>query len=235
MSWLSDGYTVLTQALSPTFVRAMLRAFVQRYGDICEKTLEERCLRVGPGRFMQSLDFEPPFSDPQLYANPQVFGELEKALGPGFLINNISCVVAYPGAGVQHIHRDHPHLFREETDGLKLPTYAVTAAFPLVDLSERTGATRLWPRSERHGKVPRDDSGSVCPLLKQGDVLLFDYRLWHQGTPNRGQVPRPIVYVGYSRPWFRDSVNFYKQSPLAAGFEKVPEHLRPLFAAAKNG
>ena len=61
----------------------------------------------------------------------------------------------------------------------------------------------------------------ACPVLKQGDVLLYDYRICHRGTSNlthvvvheegmsngEGRV-RNILYLMYARPWFQEHLNF---------------------------
>jgi hypothetical protein len=65
-----------------------------------------------------------------------------------------------------------------------------------------------------------------------GDVYLMDYRLVHRGTANQGQHARPILYLVYSCPWFRDIVNFTKQSALwitPGELAQVAEAHKPLF------
>jgi len=44
--------------------------------------------------------------------------------------------------------------------------------------------------------------------MKLGDVMIRDVRGLHRGTPNRTDVPRPMVVIGYSRRWlFRPEVS----------------------------
>eukprot|EP00978_Attheya_sp_CCMP212_P035664 scaffold156601_cov51-Attheya_sp.AAC.1 len=45
------------------------------------------------------------------------------------------------------------------------------------------------------------------PLVGMGDVVIFDYNLIHRGGPNMSQELRSLLYVIYSRGWFRD-MNF---------------------------
>jgi hypothetical protein len=53
-------------------------------------------------------------------------------------------------------------------------------------------------------------------------------------------VARPLIYIGYVRPWFTDTINFRKQARInidPADLPKIPEAYRPLFRriAAKGG
>jgi len=44
------------------------------------------------------------------------------------------------------------------------------------------------------------------PLLKEGDVLLFDYMLTHRGGANRSRkTNRSMIFATYSKKWFRDT------------------------------
>ena len=77
--------------------------------------------------------------------------------------------------------------------------------------------------------------GSVAPKPKLGDAFLMDFRLIHAGTPNVSDIARPILYIVYSRPWFREDMNFDEQPPINLSpkqRKKVPKKLRYLFANA---
>jgi hypothetical protein len=54
------------------------------------------------------------------------------------------------------------------------------------------------------------------PITMQlGDVMIRDVRGLHRGTPNRTEIPRPMVVIGYSRRWlYRPEVSI--QIPRAA-------------------
>ncbi len=64
----------------------------------------------------------------------------------------------------------------------------------------------------------------------QGDVVLFDLRLRHRGTPNRGNAARPILYVSYVREWFQDGTNF--KVPQTRGWDRLAgkPHMKRLFS-----
>jgi hypothetical protein len=38
--------------------------------------------------------------------------------------------------------------------------------------------------------------------MKLGDVMIRDVRALHRGTPNKTDMPRPMVVIGYSRSWY---------------------------------
>ena len=54
------------------------------------------------------------------------------------------------------------------------------------------------PGSPPHAAIP----------ASRGSVVLFDVRLRHRGTANRSKKRRSILYMGYTRGWYKDSVNF---------------------------
>jgi hypothetical protein len=107
------------------------------------------------------------------------------------------CVVSLPGARSQQVHRDGPKA------GL------INAFVPLVALTRENGATQLLPRTHTAVRPPVDPPCKpVAPLLRAGDLLLFDYRCLHHGLPNRSASARPVAYVLYSAPGVRDKHNF---------------------------
>ena len=75
------------------------------------------------------------------------------------------------------------------------------------------------------------------PLPKLGDVYLMDFRLIHAGTANQSDQARPILYLVYSRPWFREDLNFDEQPPIRISrkqYQRVPSEYRHLFASARR-
>jgi len=185
---------------------------------------------------MITVDIEPPFHTPTLYANPFVIPILVDSLGIELVLNSFGSVVSLPGAPAQNVHRDHPPLFDEHAADLFAPPFAVTVIVPLVDLGERAGTTRMLPGSH----VLFDDKGLIRPAFDPvapiGSCLLMDYRLVHQGTENRSDAVRPIFYVVFSRPWFRDYVNYEKQEPIVmrdSVYRRTPKKWRSLFKFAK--
>jgi ectoine hydroxylase-related dioxygenase (phytanoyl-CoA dioxygenase family) len=107
-----------------------------------------------------------------------------------------------------------------------LPPYAVNVFIPLQDAdgSVESGPTEFIAESHRmdeetamqavEATTSKTESSIVSPVLKRGDILIYDYRTCHRGTSNlsnalnkQGRV-RSILYLMYSRPWFKEHMNF---------------------------
>lgn len=213
--FIEDGVLALEGVLDLDPLTAAHRAFVERYAGLAEDELQRVGSRVGHERYMISVAWGPPFEDPRLWASPDIERLLAALLGAAFVLNSYALVAAYPGAEAQHVHMDHHLLFEGPVLSRALPAYAVTLAAPLVDLSPRTGGTRVWVGSHRRlpGFVGRRTGGEVL-LPGRGDAYLMDYRLLHGGTANPGPLARPVLYLAYSRPWFRDAANFRAHPPI---------------------
>jgi ectoine hydroxylase-related dioxygenase (phytanoyl-CoA dioxygenase family) len=73
--------------------------------------------------------------------------------------------------------------------------------------SVAVGPTEFTPGT--HLQWGRRHLGNVAVTAAAGDAILFDYRLRHRGLPNKtSDVVRPLVYITYAKPFFRDEANF---------------------------
>ena len=238
----SHGAIWLENVFPVALIKKLAKAYQETYTSASLAQLKKRHAVVGDRRFMITVTLEPPFNTPKLYANPILSQVLTSLLGSQFSISSFGSVVTLPGAQDQPIHFDHPPLFESEKDCKSLPPYAITVVVPLVEIKEETGSTAIWEGSHRKAGA-RDQlvglmndpnwKGSVHPLPKLGDAYLMDYRVIHGGMANNCEQPRPILYLVYGRPWFRDAYNFSDQPPVkfADGeFKKVPSAKRSLFA-----
>src|SRR3954453_6140841 len=62
--------------------------------------------------------------------------------------------------------------------------------------------------------------------MRLGDVMIRDVRHLHRGTPNRTDVPRPMVVIGYSRRWlFRPEVSLHVPRATLAVFRPRARHM----------
>lgn len=43
-----------------------------------------------------------------------------------------------------------------------------------------------------------------CP---PGSLVMYDLRIMHRGGPNQSDAERPLVYLTFSRIWYRDTLN----------------------------
>ena len=145
-----NGCLVLEDSFDPDRVRAMQSDFLDNYASKDRAEVERTCLKVGEERFMFSVKFRHPWLDPEIYAAPGVLPIVRELLGEDCILQSVGVVCAYPGADLQHVHRDHPPLFAE-AGGLNafFPPYALHVVVPLVDLTEETGTTAMWEGSHR--------------------------------------------------------------------------------------
>lgn len=237
-----DGCLTFARMFDPALIDAVRAEYDAQYGDLQSAVLPPH-LKVGKGRLQLPIRLSGALFDPALWANPLLSALLSAWLGSDFLIDNISCVTALAGAADQRLHRDHFHPFPEIPElHAMVPSFAITLAIPLVDLSPDTGATELFPGSHR-GDTRTDDEiaagPSVVPYVARGGCYVMDYRLLNRGTANRTGSARPVLYIIYSRPWFTDCVNLSGIPHIAidrSDSASLPVANRPLFQrlAAKS-
>jgi ectoine hydroxylase-related dioxygenase (phytanoyl-CoA dioxygenase family) len=84
----------------------------------------------------------------------------------------------------------------------------VAVNFPLVDFREDNGPLEIWPNGTHlmagvdtvEGASDREPEQVLMPA---GSVLVRDTRVWHRGSPNRSDAPRPNLALVYNRSWYR--------------------------------
>ena len=189
---------------------------------------------VGSQRAFHATSVEGAINDPAVYANAKAMPVLSRLLGPDLVINSVAIVNARVGGNFQKLHRDHEALF-DNTNRVSGPprheqSFAIVLAIPLVSLTFQTGTTRFVDASS--------DSGLLQPVVTDlGDAFIYDYALEHQGTPTLTENDRAILYVVYSKPWFREVTTYRKLAQLFisdAEFEKVAPQHRGLFFNREN-
>ena len=138
---------------------------------------------------------------------------MRKLMGDDAINLFTGAVVAEPGAADQPLHMDGGHLW-QGTHGFEqpqCPPHCYNVFLPLVDVTAENGPTEFWPGSHVIGKA-RDayDGGEPGVALAGavGDIIVFDYRVVHRGMANAASAARPVLYSTFSRPWFRDALNF---------------------------
>lgn len=112
-------------------------------------------------------------------------------------------LVAHPGAEPQRWHMDTPHLFASRQH---LPPHSVSVFIPLCALTESNGPTEFQLSTHIKANLtrPRTHADARCPL---GSVAIYDIRVMHRGGANRSDADRPVVYLTFSRNWYRDVLN----------------------------
>jgi ectoine hydroxylase-related dioxygenase (phytanoyl-CoA dioxygenase family) len=207
--------------------------FLEKYQSYLVNAKHEDALRIGDKRFQITLQMKEPFNSPALYGNELVLPLMKRLLGRQCILGCFTSAMSLPGSTDQRLHKDHKHLFHDDPEESKLPSFAITMMVPLVDLDEHVGTTRLKKGTHKLSSEQSRAMPYQTPLIKRGDCYLMDYRASHHGQANRSNTPRPIVSLVYQRPWFRDFMNFKNQPSLSITgeeFNSVPEPLKSLLA-----
>jgi Phytanoyl-CoA dioxygenase (PhyH) len=213
-----DGALIIENIVDPALIVRVRQAFGAAYAQFCSE--REDVARVGGRRFMITVKLEPPFDDPQLFANPYLLPILSAALDDNFVVGAFGVVCALPSAPAQHIHDDGGNLFQRPDIDRLLPAAAITVAIPLLEMNAVNGTTALWLGSHRDSRALNAEASE--PVVWEGSSILWDFRLKHGGTANKGALPRSLLYLTYCRRWFVDHINFnnwkqnQKQKPLLA-------------------
>ena len=242
-----QGAVILRGAFPTGTIDALQAEFAARYGGLDLAGMEARASapppnpiqKVGDGRFEIAMRMTGLFGKPDLFANRIVLNFLGQLLGGNLMrLGSMTVVASFPGAAVQHIHRDHAQLFQEFANiGPNLPIFAVNVSVPLIDIDQTTGPTGIWPGSHRWttNDPPRESMVSIP--FQRGDCILMDYRTLHTGLPNSSARVRPILYLVYTREWFFDDNNHRQRIPLdmpLADIEALPEELSLLMLRARQ-
>ncbi len=198
-TFAEQGCLVIQRLFDPALIDSIRVEYERQYGSFDPANLPLH-MNVGEKRLHLPLALRGPLLETALYANPILMTILSNLLHTPFLIDNVNCVTALPGATDQKFHRDHPPVFAEQSGlAASLPPYAVTVAIPLIDLDPMTGTTKLFPGSmaalsDANG-APPVFAEEICPFVQRGGCFLMDYWLWHRGMANCSERNRPILYL----------------------------------------
>lgn len=218
------------------YIDEVRRAFLARFNDWKHDEMGKPN-SVGNKRYTVPLRMSAPFSDPALFANPTLIDMLEVHMGEQPIVNAYGGVITYPGANSQHIHREHPLLYTNDQYNAGLPAYAVNVLIPLVDLDEQLGGTQIWEGTHRLAGDERWQGPSKVVYARQGDAVVLDYRVYHGGMPCLAGEVRPVLFITYSLPWFRDTMAFDSHDAVAISASELagmPESHRPFFRFARR-
>jgi ectoine hydroxylase-related dioxygenase (phytanoyl-CoA dioxygenase family) len=241
----TEGLALLRGAFPAAVIHGLHQEYLNQYGALNSRQMADRAsdpppnpfLDVGEARYEITPRMKGEFGNPEAFANPLLCRFLASLLGADMRLSGFTIVVSFPGAAVQHVHRDHPQLFGDL--GPVLPAYAINVAVPLVDVSLETGPTGVWPGSHRWPDTPGTELPSAETATRtsfqRGDCVMLDYRTFHTGLANQSDRVRPIVYMAYARTWFFDETNHEGRTSLDMSLEtyhSLPVSVRPLVLRA---
>jgi ectoine hydroxylase-related dioxygenase (phytanoyl-CoA dioxygenase family) len=224
----NDGYALFERALPKDLVDDMHASFLRLLGSHVQTADANR----GVNRHQMHLPFEPPFCDERVIANSLVMPIVDALVGEDCICHYLSSDTPLPGSDYQVVHPDIFPLFPETSS--VLPPYSIVVNIPLVDAREDNGPLEIWPGGTHHyvadrSKVP-DLAASMHServLMPAGSILIRDSRMWHRGTPNRSNAPRPNFTLIYSRYWLKLR---YRPIPIPqATYDRLSERAQRLF------
>jgi ectoine hydroxylase-related dioxygenase (phytanoyl-CoA dioxygenase family) len=230
----ADGYVILGSVIEGNTLDALKRKL--------DADTAELLRRLGtaqvPAHLSQPMPCSKEHIHRQVVANPLVIQVTSAVLGDGVHNHFYNCNTNMPGSGMQALHRDAPHAWRDPIH----PIVSIIVNVSPVDVDESNGATELWPATHKTlgstivTKRAEEDRRASAPPVRavslKGDAVLRDPRLWHRGVPNLSSEPRHMVAMVHSK-WFyesetsipvtRDALHAFDHDVLATKVEIVPD------------
>jgi hypothetical protein len=201
---LTEGFCILWNHFDQNKLQSWREAFC--------KLLEERidngtASPRGPSRYYISLPFILPFADAAIYEDPDILFILAHAAQGEIVMPELAIDTPLKGSDYQVIHRDHDQRSQNLPKLSVATPFQFAVNFPLVEVTAENGPFEIIPTShlltdeEARQQIKSGESEQkLIPLMMSvGDVMIRDVRALHRGTPNRTDIPRPLVVVGYNR------------------------------------
>ena len=208
---IKEGYTVIDNIIEKDYLEFVFEEINNKY--IINNAFKKGLL-VGDKRFMLNIELDLNIIDERIFASKELISIVHNLLGKRVIIESFGVVFSLPGAKKQQLHRDGSILFDDVSvkgnasiAGL-IPPYALTVGIPLIDMNEETGTTQIGARSHRY--IEADQKILIKPNVDKGSIILWDFRTLHCGGRNKSNLLRPMLYITYSRDWWRDSDNYEK-------------------------
>ena len=198
-----NGYVVFESVLKKDLCHRLRESYMALLNAYAAKNEPNR----GRNRWQMHLPFVEPFIHLQVIENPIALSVIDSQLGENCVCHYLGNNTPFPGCGYQPVHSDIHPLF-PKTDAA-FPIYCIVVDIPLVDFRKENGAIEIWPGGthlmpngidiEALSKVIHSEQ----VLMPAGSLLIRDARMWHRGTPNRADAPRPNIALMYARHWFK--------------------------------
>lgn len=208
-----EGYAIFENIIEKSYIEEIYLKIYKKY--ILNREFEKGLL-VGDKRYMLNVKLENSIFDHRIYANKNLIQSLYKLLGKSVILESFGIVFSLPGSKHQGFHRDGSTLFdaysvegSESISGF-LPVYALTLAIPLININSETGSTEIKTYTHRYKYDKK--TKLIRPNLNIGSALLWDFRTLHGGGENNSTKIRPLIYLTYSRAWWRDIDNYSKSN-----------------------
>lgn len=209
-----NGYVIFEGVLPSTKVqeisdayRAILEPYLEEHAD--EIYNQPTGFNAYTNHIRLYLPFEAPFNDSLVIAHPFALAILDRVLGEDCRLGYFATNTTLPGGKrSQPVHSDQGAHFGNHC-AQYLPTTNVVLNIPLVDVNLNNGPMEIWPGGTH--RLPDSFYGTNGPKADElakhmtslkvqmpaGSILLRDMRMWHRGTPNHSDEPRPNLALVY--------------------------------------
>lgn len=197
-----NGYVVLENVLPED----LLESLFKEHQNIFDEYLKNPDPTFGTNHYRTYMPFRPPFADERVIAHPFVIPLLNALLGNDFVCHYLASNTCLPGSDFQPPHSDVYPLF-PGTD-IKPPPYHMVVNIPLVDITAENGPIEFWAGGTHLNTFGMEEVAALAPLMQSqmgimpaGSIFIRDGRMWHRGTQNKSDSPRPNLAMVYTRPW----------------------------------
>ncbi len=198
-----NGHVVFESVIPPDLISELRTHFNQLLDhDVATKEANR-----GKNRYQMHLPFIKPFIHQQIVANPIVLSIIDEFLGENCICHYLGGNTPLPDAEYQTLHSDIHQLFPDSD--VVSPVYCIVLDIPLVDFRQDNGAMEIWPGGT-HLMPNGIDIETVSKIMHSeqvimptGSLLIRDARMWHRGTPNQSNTPRPNMALMYACHWFK--------------------------------
>ncbi|MEO3776353.1 phytanoyl-CoA dioxygenase family protein [Micromonospora sp. B11E3] len=189
----------------------------------------------GPERWYVEIHPEQLRGFVDLVTHPWGVAVCRAVLGPDYEIVELGFDIPFPGAALQPWHRDFP--MPEET---RLRRRLTSLAFNLttVDTVEEMGPFEIAPGTHwddgrdfdhemfpARDRYPRYEARAVRKYPQRGDISARSALTIHRGTPNVGDVPRPVLVLGIDAPG-AGNADHHDMAVTRGYWESLPELVR---------
>ena len=228
-----NGYVVFESILSQVLIDELRERYMELLNAVMAKDPPNR----GAKRWQMHLPFEAPFNHSDVISHPIVLSVIDQLRGENCICHYLGNNTPLPGSDYQPTHSDIHQLF-PEIDAPS-PVYCIVLDIPLVEFRKENGAMEIWPGGthlmpsgidiENISKIMHSEQ----ILMPAGSLLIRDARMWHRGTPNVSDEPRPNIALMYARSWFK---TMYPQIGIRQDiYDSLSERAQQLFRHEEIG
>ena len=222
-----NGFCVLRAHLAKALIDACREAFWPILLDYVNTNGGKP--NRGTNRHFLPMPFEPPCFAPEFFFDSEILSVVRGAMDERIVADQWGCDVPLGGSDYQGVHVDYQRpLFCEDPE-LSLPAYILNVSFGLVAINRENGpieiapGTHRMPREQALRSVATSAMDMHAVQLEIGDVLIRHPWALHRGTPNRTDVPRPLLTIRYVRSWYADNSREVNSIPRAVWQSLTPQ------------